>query len=92
MIPAVWGGLQGARLFAVLGLAHLTFAGTRLGAGVGIGLAGGGTAAVMAGVAAATAFTLGLTLLPLRDLWQRRAALARRGDSRRCRTPRPRLR
>ena len=35
VIPAVWGGLQGARLFVVLGIAHLTFAGTRLGAGVG---------------------------------------------------------
>src|SRR5712691_8660580 len=45
VIPGVWGGLQGARLFVVLGLAHLTFAGTRLGAGLGIGLAGGGTAA-----------------------------------------------
>jgi O-antigen/teichoic acid export membrane protein len=71
VIPGVWGGLQGARLFVVLGLAHLTFAGTRLGAGVGIGLAGGGPGAVMGGVAAATAFTLGLTLLPLRDLWRR---------------------
>ncbi len=68
VIPAVWGGLQGARLFVVLGLAHLTFAGTRLGAGVAIGEAGGGAGAVMAGVAAATAFTLVLTLLPLRPL------------------------
>jgi O-antigen/teichoic acid export membrane protein len=70
VIPAVWGGLQGARLFLYLGLAHLTFAGTRLGAGLGIGLAGGDVAAVMGGVAGATALTLGLTLLPLRDLWQ----------------------
>jgi O-antigen/teichoic acid export membrane protein len=70
VIPAVWGGLQGARLFVTLGLAHLTFAGTRFAAGLGIGLAGGGAAAVMGGVAAATAFTLGLTLLPLRDLWR----------------------
>ena len=68
VIPAVWGGLQGARLFVVLGLAHLTFAGTRLGAGLAIGLGGGGAAAVMGGVAAATAFTLVLTGLPLRDL------------------------
>jgi O-antigen/teichoic acid export membrane protein len=69
VIPAVWGGLQGARLFVVLGIAHLTFAATRLGAGVGIGLAGGAAAAVMGGVAGATAVTLVLTLLPLRDLW-----------------------
>ncbi len=82
VIPAVWGGLQGARLFVVLGLAHLTFAGTRLGAGVGIGLAGGDTAAVMAGVAAATAFTLALTLLPLRDLWH----AAQRSTARRLAT------
>jgi O-antigen/teichoic acid export membrane protein len=69
VIPAVWGGLQGARLFVVLGVAHLTFAATRLAAGVGIGIAGGGAAAVMGAVAGATAVTLALTLLPLRDLW-----------------------
>jgi O-antigen/teichoic acid export membrane protein len=69
VIPAVWGGLQGARLFVVLGVAHLTFAVTRLAAGVGIGVAGGGAAAVMGGVAGATAVTLAVTLLPLRDLW-----------------------
>ena len=70
VIPAVWGGLQGARLFVALGLAHLTFAGTRLGAGVGIGLGGGDAAAVMGGVAAATVSTLILTLVPLRGLWR----------------------
>jgi O-antigen/teichoic acid export membrane protein len=75
VIPAVWGGLQGARLFVVLGIAHLTFAATRLGAGVGIGLAGGGAGAVMAGVAGATA----VTVLPLRDLWN---AAARSGARR----------
>ena len=73
VIPAVWGGLQGARLFVALGLAHLTFAGTRLAAGVAIGAAGGGPAAVMGGLAGATAFTLALTLLPLRELWARAA-------------------
>ncbi len=82
VIPAVWGGLQGARLFVVLGLAHLTFAGTRLGAGIGIGLAGGDAAAVMAGVAAATALTLVLTVVPLRSLWRS----ARRAGSRRLAT------
>ena len=69
VIPAVWGGLLGARLFLVFGLAQLAFAGTRFAAGLGIGLAGGDAAAVMAGVAAATAVTLGLTFLPLRELW-----------------------
>jgi O-antigen/teichoic acid export membrane protein len=68
VIPAVWGGLQGARLFVVLGLAHLTFAGTRLAAGVAIGVAGGGAAAVMGGVAGATVATLAATLVPLREL------------------------
>jgi O-antigen/teichoic acid export membrane protein len=79
VIPAVWGGLQGARLFVVLGIAHLTFAATRLGAGLGIGLAGGAAAAVMGGVAGATALTLVLTLLPLRELWH---AAARSGARR----------
>jgi O-antigen/teichoic acid export membrane protein len=70
IIPAVWGGLLGARLFLVFGLAQLVFAGTRFTAGLVIGLAGGDAAAVMGGVAAATALTLGLTFLPLRDLWR----------------------
>jgi O-antigen/teichoic acid export membrane protein len=79
VIPAVWGGLQGARLFVILGIAHLTFAATRLGAGVGIGLAGGDAGAVMTGVAGATAVTLALTVIPLRDLWN---AAARSGARR----------
>jgi len=78
VIPAVWGGLQGARLFVVLGLAHLTFAGTRLAAGVAIGEAGGGAGAVMGGVAGATVVTLGLTLLPLRPLLRRAERTAAR--------------
>jgi O-antigen/teichoic acid export membrane protein len=82
LLPAVWGGLQGARLFVALGVAHLTFAATRLAAGVGIGLAGGDAAAVMGGVAGATALTLVLTLLPLRDLWH----AARRSSARRLAT------
>jgi O-antigen/teichoic acid export membrane protein len=69
VIPAVWGGLLGARLFVVFGLAQLMFAGTRLVAGLAVGLAGGTAAAVMAGVAAATAVTLAATFVPLRDLW-----------------------
>jgi O-antigen/teichoic acid export membrane protein len=78
VIPAVWGGLQGARLFVALGLAHLTFAGSRLAAGLAIGAAGGGAGAVMGGVAGATVFTLALTLVPLRDLWRRAARTGRR--------------
>jgi O-antigen/teichoic acid export membrane protein len=77
IIPAVWGGLLGARLFLVFGLAQLAFAGTRFAAGLAIGLAGGDAAAVMGGVAAATALTLGVTFVPLRDLW-RAAARGRR--------------
>jgi O-antigen/teichoic acid export membrane protein len=69
IIPAVWGGLLGARLFLVFGLAQLAFAGTRFAAGLVIGLAGGDAAAVMAGVAGATAVTLCVTFLPLRSLW-----------------------
>jgi O-antigen/teichoic acid export membrane protein len=82
VIPAFWGGLLGARLFLVVGLAQLAFAATRFAAGLGIGLAGGGAAAVMAGVAAATALTLVLTFLPLRDLWH----AAERGQRRRLAT------
>jgi O-antigen/teichoic acid export membrane protein len=78
IIPAVWGGLLGARLFLVFGLAQLAFAGTRFAAGLGVGLAGGDAAAVMAGVAGATALTLGLTFLPLRDLWHAAARMGRR--------------
>jgi O-antigen/teichoic acid export membrane protein len=73
VIPAVWGGLQGARLFVTLGLAHFTFAGTRFAAGLGIGLGGGDAAAVMGGLAAATVVTLAVTWLPLRDLWREAA-------------------
>jgi O-antigen/teichoic acid export membrane protein len=74
-IPAAWGGLQGAHRFRALAFAHLGFAGTRLGAGLAIGLAGGDAAEVMGGVAAATALTLLASLVPLRRLW--RAATAR---------------
>ena len=84
VIPAVWGGLQGARLFVVLGIALLTFAATRLGAGLGIGLAGGAAAAVMGGVAGATAVTHVLSLLPHRELWH---APAGAGPRRRATQP-----
>lgn len=78
VIPAVWGGLLGARLFLLYGAAQLAFAGTRFAAGLGIGLAGGDAAAVMGGVAGATALTLGLTFLPLRELWHAAAREGRR--------------
>ena len=78
IIPAVWGGLLGARLFLVFGLAQLAFAGSRFAAGLVIGLAGGDAAAVMAGVAGATALTLCVTSLPIRGLWQDAERVGRR--------------
>jgi O-antigen/teichoic acid export membrane protein len=68
VIPVVWGGLQGAGRFRDLALATLLFACTRLAAGVVIGVAGGGVGPVMLGVAAATALTALVSLVPLRGL------------------------
>jgi O-antigen/teichoic acid export membrane protein len=67
-IPVVWGGLQGAGRFGELSGAHVAYAGTRLGAGLAVALAGGGAGAVMVGVAGATAFTVLFSLVPLRSL------------------------
>jgi O-antigen/teichoic acid export membrane protein len=67
-IPVVWGGLQGAGRFGTLSGAHILYAGTRLAAGLAIALAGGSVAAVMLGVAGATALTVIVTALPLRRL------------------------
>jgi O-antigen/teichoic acid export membrane protein len=67
-VPVVWGGLQGAGRFPALAAAHLLFAGSRLVAGLGIGLAGGGVGAVMLGVAGATALTALATFRPLAPL------------------------
>ena len=80
-VPVALGGLQGAHRFSELSAAHVLFAGTRLAAGLAIGLAGGGVGAVMLGVAAATAVTTLVSLLPLRDLLglARGLALPRRG-------------
>ena len=78
IIPAVWGGLLGARLFLAYGIAQLAFAGTRFAAGLGIGLAGGDAAAVRGGVATPTAHTLGLTFLTLRELWHGAERIGRR--------------
>ncbi len=73
VIPVVWGGLQGAHRFRDLAGATLLFAGSRLAAGLVIGAAGGSVGAVMLGVAAATAVTAALSLLPLRGLLARTA-------------------
>ena len=74
VIPVVWGGLQGAHRFRDLAGATLLFAGSRLAAGLVIGAAGGSVGAVMFGVAAATAVTAVLSLVPLRGLLARTAA------------------
>jgi len=76
-IPVIWGGLQGAGKFTALSLAHLCTSGTRLAAGIAVGLAGGGVAAIMLGVAGATALTAVLTALPLRPLLASAGAVAR---------------
>jgi O-antigen/teichoic acid export membrane protein len=68
VIPVAWGGLQGAGRFRELSGATLLFAGTRLAVGIVIGVAGGSVGAVMLGVAAATAVTALLSLVPLRGL------------------------
>jgi O-antigen/teichoic acid export membrane protein len=67
-VPVLWGGLQGAGRFRELAGAHILFAGSRLGVGVAVALAGGGAGEVMLGVAAATACTAVLSFLPLRSL------------------------
>ena len=77
VIPVVWGGLQGAHRFRDLAGATMLFAGSRLAAGLVIGAAGGSVGAVMLGVAAATALTAAVSLLPLRGLLARTAAADR---------------
>jgi O-antigen/teichoic acid export membrane protein len=76
-VPVVWGGLQGTGRFFSLSAAHLCFAGTRLVAGLAIGLAGGSVAAVMLGIAGATALTAIVTALPLRSLLAEAGRVAR---------------
>src|SRR5205823_1198215 len=78
-IPVVWGGLQGAGLFLALAAAQVFFAASRLGSGLAIGFAGGGAGYVMLGVAATTALSVAVSLVPLRGLLRSaRAAGARR--------------
>ena len=67
-VPIAWGGLQGAGRFVALSAAQIVFAGTRLAAGLAVGLAGGETTEVMFGVAAATGLTVAASLVPLRGL------------------------
>lgn len=68
VIPVVWGGLQGAHRFRDLAVFTLLFAGSRLAAGLVIAGAGGGVGPVMLGVAAATALTAVVSILPIRRL------------------------
>jgi len=77
VIPVVWGGLQGAHRFRDLAGATLLFAGSRLAAGLVIAAAGGSFGVVMLGVAAATALTAAVSLLPLRGLLARTAGADR---------------
>ena len=67
-VPVAWGALQATGQFGALSVSQIAFAGLRLAAGLAIGLAGGGTGEVMLGVAAATAASVALSLLPLRPL------------------------
>ena len=68
LIPVLWGGLQGAGRFNALSGAHVLLAGTRLVAGLAIGLAGGSVGAVMLGVVVATMVTELVSAWPLRPL------------------------
>ena len=81
VIPVVWGGLQGAGRFRDLSAATLLFAGSRLGAAVVIGVAGGGVGPIMVGVAAATALTAVASLYPLRELLGLTRGIARPSHS-----------
>ena len=69
-IPVAWGGLQGSRRFLGLGAAQALFAVLKFGAGVALGLAGGGSAGVLFAVAAASALSMVVAFLPLRALWR----------------------
>lgn len=76
-VPVVWGGLQGIGRFYALSGAHVLFAGSRLCAGIAIGLAGGSVGWVMLGVAGATAVTVLVSALPLRPLLAPRTPASR---------------
>jgi O-antigen/teichoic acid export membrane protein len=76
-LPLFWGGLQGEQSFVELSLAQVCFALLKLCAGIAIGLAGGGAAAVVAGIALAAGATAGLSYLPLRRAWSLGADIPR---------------
>jgi O-antigen/teichoic acid export membrane protein len=77
-IPVAWGALQATGQFVALSASQIAFAGLRLAAGLAIGLAGGGTGDVMLGVAAATAASVAISLVPLRPLLADAAGAVRR--------------
>jgi O-antigen/teichoic acid export membrane protein len=66
--PVVWGGLQGAGLFRSLSASTVLLSAARLAVGISIAAAGGSVGVVMVGVAAATAVTAAVSVIPLRRL------------------------
>jgi O-antigen/teichoic acid export membrane protein len=67
-LPVAWAGLWGEGRFAALGVVQIAFAAVRLAAAHAVALAGGGAAAVMAGVAGATAAMFIASLVPIRSI------------------------
>lgn len=72
-LPVVYGALQGAERFKALSFTQPFYSFLKLGAGALIGLLGFGASAVLFGVAAATAASLFVGLVPLRDSLRRSA-------------------
>src|SRR5438132_575772 len=70
LFSIAWGGLQGTGRLAALGAAQCGFAGSKLAAGVVLGLLGAGAGTVMMGVAGAAILTAVISALPLRRLWE----------------------
>ncbi len=68
-LAVVWGGLQGANLFAPLSLGQLGHVALKLTFGFALGALGAGVAGIMVGVATAGAVTLCVFAAPLRGLW-----------------------
>src|SRR5213078_306499 len=66
-LPVVYGALQGAEQFKALGLTQPFYSVLKLVLGVLIGLLGFGATAVLFGVTAATAASLFVGLVPLRN-------------------------
>jgi O-antigen/teichoic acid export membrane protein len=70
VLPAAWGGLQGAQRFGALGFNQALTATAKLIVGAGLALAGIGVTGIMFGVAGATAAAAIAALVPLRGLWE----------------------